>query len=287
MLRRMAFLLLILTLSASAQTKPVPSTGDQQLLDKVDAYLRALFAWDANYKVKIGPLNPSELPDTFEVPVQVTDSKGQSETGTVYVTKDGHYLFRGEIRNLDTDPFAANLAKLRLAGMPSTGPEDAKVTVVEFTDFECPHCRDLFGILKTVEPEFPQVRFVFKDFPLIEIHPWAMTAALGARCTFMSSPAAYWKLQDAIFTNQDSISPDNAWDKITAYGTAAGMSPEPLHACMASPDTKKFIDDEITEGKLLAVESTPTLFINGRQVVSGDKQLLESLIRFELSRAAR
>lgn len=113
-----------------------------------------------------------------------------------------------------------------------------------------------------------------------------MTAALASRCVFESSPAAYWKLQDAIFTNQDSISTDNAWDQITGYAAAAGVSADSLHACMASPVTKKFIDDETAEGKSLSVESTPTLFINGRPVVSGDRELLESLIRFELSRAA-
>ncbi|HEV2490953.1 MAG TPA: thioredoxin domain-containing protein [Candidatus Acidoferrales bacterium] len=285
MIRRIAFVFLLLALSASAQTKTANSAGDQQLLNKVEAYLHVLFAWDADYQVKLGPLSPSKLPDTYEISVQVTDKSGQKETGTVYVTKDGRYLFRGEIRDLETDPFAANLAKLHLNDLPSQGPADARVTVVEFSDFECPHCRDLFRILKTVEPEFPQVRFVIKDFPLVEIHPWAMTAALASRCVFESSAAAYWKLQDAIFTNQDSITSDSAWDQITAYAVTASASADSLHACMASPGTKQFIDDEIAEGKSLSVESTPTLFINGRPVVSGDKQSLETLIRFELSRA--
>ena len=287
MMKRIVLLVLLVAFGAAAQ-QPAPSASaaDQQLLQKVEAYLRVLFAWDADYQVKIGQLGPSKLPDTYEVHIQVTDKKGQSQTGTIYVTKDGRYMFRGEVRDLGSDPFAPNLAKLHLSGVPSSGPADATVTMVEFSDFECPHCRDLFGILKTVEPEFPQVRFVFKDFPLVEIHPWAMTAALGARCAYQSSPAAYWKVQDALFTNQDSISADNVWDQITAYATAAGVSADSLHACMASPDTKKFIDDEIAEGKSLTVESTPTLFINGRPVISGDKQLLESLIRFELSRAA-
>jgi protein-disulfide isomerase len=287
MLRRIAILVAMAAFTAAAQQPASSSSSaNQQLLNKVESYLRTLFAWDSSYQVKLGPLGPSKIPDAFEVPVKVTDGKGQSETGTVYVTKDGRYMFRGEIRDLNADPFAANVAKLHVEGFPSKGPADAKVTAVEFSDFECPHCREMFEILKVVEPEFPQVRFVFKDFPLTAIHPWAMTAALGARCAYQASPEAYWKFQDSVFTNQNAITADNAWDQITAYATAAGVSADSLHACMASPDTKKFIDDEIAEGKSLPVESTPTFFINGRPVINADKPALETLLRFELARSA-
>lgn len=284
-LRRIVLILFSLAaLSAAAQqTNPPSSAADQQLLRKVETYLRYLFAWDSSYKVSVGPLGPSKLPGTVAIPVKVTDSKEQTESGTVYVTKDGRYMFRGEIRDLDADPFAANRSKLRLDGFPSRGPADAKVTVVEFSDFECPHCREMFEILRTVEPEFTQVRWVFKDFPLTTIHPWAMTAALAGRCAYETSPADYWKLEDAIFTNQDAITPDNAWDQLTAFATAAGVPADSFHSCIASPETKKVVDDEIAEGKSLSVDSTPTFFINGRPVANADKALLESLIHFTLS----
>ena len=285
MIRRLALLVAIVAFAATAHQTSAPGAANQELVHKVEAYLRVLFAWDATYRVQVGPLASSRIPDTFEVPVKVTDSKGQSETGTIYVTKDGRYMFRGEIRDMNADPFADNVAKLHLAGYPTQGPAVAKVTVVEFSDFECPHCREMFEILKTVEPEFPRVRFVFKDFPLTTIHPWAMTAALAARCAYESSPAAYWKLWDAIFSNQNAITPDNAWDQITSYSTPAGIPPDQLHTCMASPETKKFVDDEIAEGKALSVDSTPTFFINGRPVINADKQTLETLIRYELSRS--
>jgi protein-disulfide isomerase len=284
MYRRTAILLLVLAFTAGAQTNPAPSPANQQLLNKVEAYLRNLFAWTPEYQVKMGPLEPSKIPDLYKIDVKVTD-KGQTESGTVYVTKDGRYLFRGEIRDMNANPFADNLAKLKIDDVPTKGPADAKVTVVEFSDFECPHCKEMYAILNSLETEFPQVRYVFMDFPLVSIHPWAMTAALAARCAFKSSPSAYWKVRDSIFTNQDSITPDNAWDQITGYAVAAGMDVNALHACMADPATKKAIDDEIAEGKSLAVESTPTLFINGRPVVGGTKELLESILRFTLSHA--
>lgn len=290
----LAVVLVGLAFSAAAQTKPASqsvaqsssaaSPQDQQLLSKVEAYLRVLFAWGPDYQIKLGPAKPAQLPGLDEVPVQV-NHEGHSETGTVYVTKDGRYMFRGEIRDLAVDPFAENRAKLKISDAPSIGPADAKVTVVEFSDFECPHCREMYSILKIVEPEFPQVRFVYKNFPLTEIHPWAMTASIAARCVFQSSPDAFWKIHNQLFDNQDTITADNAWEEVTDFATSAGVSADALHTCMAAPETKTKVEADLAEGKALGVESTPTFFINGRPMIGGDKQTLEQTIRFELARS--
>lgn len=294
MMRRALFLALVATLSAAAQTKPAPSNpathaataipNNDPLLTKVEAYLRVLFAWGPDYQIKLGPAKPAQIPGLDEVPVQVNHD-GHSETGTVYITKDGRYMFRGEIRDLAVDPFAENRAKLHISDAPSIGPADAKVTVVEFSDFECPHCREMYSILKAVEPEFPQVRFVYKNFPLTEIHPWAMTVAVAARCAFQSSPNAFWKVHNQLFDNQDIITADNAWDEVTDFATSAGLSADALHTCMAAPEAKAKVEADLAEGKALGVESTPTFFINGRPMIGGDKQTLEQTLRFELARS--
>ncbi|HEV2615667.1 MAG TPA: thioredoxin domain-containing protein, partial [Candidatus Acidoferrales bacterium] len=241
-----------------------------------------LFAWGPDYQIKLGPAKSAQIPDLEEVPVNVTHA-GQTENGTVYVTKDGHYMFRGEIRDMAEDPFAANRAKITINDSPSIGPADAKVTVVEFSDFECPHCLEMYSILKQVEPEFPQVRFVYKNFPLTEIHPWSMTAAIAGRCAFQSSPDAFWKIHNQLFDNQDAITADNAWDEVTDFATSAGISADAFHACMATPEAKAKVEADLAEGKSLAVASTPTLFINGRPMIGGDKQTLEQTIRFALT----
>lgn len=294
MFKRSAVLtILVLALSApsqanaqskAAQSSPVASPQDQQLLSKVESYLRVLFGWGPDYKVKLGPVSPSQIPDLEEVPVSV-NHEGHDENGTVYVTKDARFMFRGEIRDLSKDPFAENRAKIKLGDSPSTGPSTAKLTVVEFSDFECPHCQALYSILKVVEPEFPRVRFVYKNFPLQEIHPWAMTAALAGRCVYKTvSNAAFLKFQDAIFTNQDAITADNAWDQVTSAAVSAGATADALHSCMTASETKAAVDADIAEGKSLGVESTPTFFINGRAFQGGDRQSLEQIIRFDLAR---
>lgn len=297
MLKSSALLVLAIlaALTVAAQVKPATqsnspaSSENAALLSKVESYLRVLFGWGPEYKVKLGLITPSEIPDLLQIPVSVND-QGHDETGTVYVTKDGHYMFRGEIRDMSKDPFAANRAKIKLGDSPSTGPADAKLTVVEFSDFECPHCQELYSISKVVEPEFPQVRFVYKNFPLEQIHPWAMTAALAGRCVYKSgSSSAFLKFQDAVFTNQDTITADNAWDQLTQFAVAAlgaQGSADALHSCMTAPETKAAVEADIAEGKSLGVDSTPTFFINGRPFVASDRQSLEQIIRFDLRRPA-
>ncbi|HXU21161.1 MAG TPA: thioredoxin domain-containing protein, partial [Verrucomicrobiae bacterium] len=260
---------------AAAQTSTQSSSASPELLSKVESYLRNLFGWGPEYKINLGPVTSAEIPDLLKIPVSV-DFQGNNQKGTVYVTKDAHFMFRGEVRDMTKNPFADNLAKITTANSPSKGPADAKLTVVEFSDFECPHCQEAHNILLQIEPEFPQVRWVFKNFPLAQIHPWAMSAALAGRCVYKTSnDAAFLKFQDSVFTNQSAITPDNAWDMLTGYAVAAGASADALHSCMTDPSTKSAVEADLAEGKSLEVESTPTFFINGRPFQPSDKASFE------------
>jgi protein-disulfide isomerase len=266
----------------STPSSPAASPDQAAILKSTESFLRNLFAWGSDAKVDLGPLQPSVSPDFYNVPVRVTVN-GQTDAGSVYVSKDGKTIFRGDMYTTSADPYADDRAKIHLADTPSRGPADAKVVVVEYSDFECPHCRELYENLKTVEPAYPQVRFVFKDYPLVQIHPWAETAAIGARCAYMQSPSAFWKVHDAIFENQDVISPENVWDKLVGFATDAGLDPAAFKSCLSSDDAKKAVDADRAEGDALGVQSTPTVFVNGRPDVGGDKALLEQFINFELA----
>lgn len=267
---------------SSPPSAPAPSPEQAALLKSTESFLRILFAWGSDAKVDLGPLQPSASPDFYTVPVRVTVS-GQTDVGSVYVSKDGKTVFRGDMFSTSEDPYAEDRAKIHLDNNPSRGPVDAKVIVVEYSDFECPHCRELYENLKTVEPAYPQVRFVFKDYPLVQVHPWAETAAIGARCAYMQSPSAFWKVHDAIFDNQDVISPENIWEKLVGFATDAGLDPAAFKSCLTSDDAKNAVEANRAEGDSLGVQSTPTVFVNGRPDVGGDKNLLEDFIKFELA----
>jgi protein-disulfide isomerase len=264
-------------------TSPTASTPQQaQILQSTEAFVRNLYAWGPEFKVRLGPMTPSASPDFYLVPIHVTVNE-QTDTGAVYVSKDGKTFLRGEMYDMSSNPFAENLAHLNIEGNPALGPENARVTIVEFSDFECPHCRELFRTLKTLEAQYPQVRVVYKDFPLTQIHPWTETASIGARCAYIQSSAAFWKLHDSIFENQDLISTENIWEKLLGFASAANLDTEAFKACMSSPEAKQAVETNRADGVALNVSSTPTVFVNGRMLVTADKALLEQYIKYDLT----
>jgi protein-disulfide isomerase len=278
----------VLPCVAQTSKAPAPSATqssglpDQaQILKTTEAFVRKLFAWGPAFKVKVGPLNQSAATDYYAVPVEITIND-RTDNGEVYVSKDGKTLFRGEMFDMGSDPYADARAHLHLEGNPAKGPSDALVTLVEFGDFECPNCRQLEPILKDVFEKY-KVRLVFKDFPLEQVHPWAKTAAIGGRCAFKQSPDAFWKFHDTIFGNQDSISPENVWDKLMEYARAVGLDTDTFKSCMSSPEALKEVEANQQDGIGLNVNSTPTVFVNGRPVVGGDPNALAQLIEFELA----
>jgi protein-disulfide isomerase len=262
---------------------PAPVSPEQaRLLKSAEAFVRHFFGWGPDIKVTLGPLGPAVSPEFYVVPIQVTLGE-QVQTGQVFVSKDGKTLLRGELYDMAADPFAENRAKAHLDGNPSKGPANARVTVVEFADFQCPHCRELYEELKAIEARYPQVRIVYKDFPLTTIHPWAQTAALGGRCAFQQSPPAFWKVHDSIFDNQDVLSTENVWDKLVEFATQAGLNADTFKACLSSPDAANAVDANRADGVALDVSSTPTVYVNGRPLVGGDVETLSRSIDFELA----
>jgi protein-disulfide isomerase len=269
------------TVAPAAQSSAA-GTGDQdQLLKSAEVFVRDLYAWGPDYAVKLGPVTQSPAPEYYRVPIQVTYN-GQSDNGEVFVSKDGKTLLRGDIFDLSKDPYAGVREHLNAAGNPSMGPESAPVTLVEFADFECPHCREFSDDFASIQQKFPQVRLVYKDYPLVDIHPWAQTAAIGARCAFMQSPAAFWKMHDAIFKNQDNITPDNAWDQLNGFAKDEGLDADAFKACMSSPEAGKAVDANRADAAALGVSSTPTVYVNGRPVVGGDPNTVVQYIQYEL-----
>jgi protein-disulfide isomerase len=268
---------------APPATAAKPPAADQsQIIHSSEAFIRNLFTWGPEYKLKLGPLAPSPAPDFYALPIEVT-FKGQSEGATFYVSKDGKTFIRGEMFDMAADPFAANRARLHIDGNPSKGPANARVTIVEFSDFECPHCREIHTVLQSVEAHYPQIRVIYKDFPITQLHPWAETAAIGARCAFKQSPDSFWKIHDLIFDNQDTISASNIYDELVAFAGQVGLDTDSFKVCLSSPEAKQAVEANHADGVALNVNSTPTLFINGRTLAGGDLNTIEQFIDFELA----
>lgn len=261
--------------------KAPAATVESPIQKTVEAYLRNLYAFGADTIVIASAPKDIGVEGLQEVDVEVRVGENQ-QTGKVYVTKDGKYMFRGELSDLSKDPLAENRAQLQIKDSPSLGPASAPVTLVEFSDFECPVCRSLHDALRGLLPNYPQLRVVFKDFPLEQIHPWARTAAIAGRCAYQQDPKAFWKMYDFIYDGQELISAENAWGKMTDFAAQSGLNAESFKACMASPEAGAAVDASRANGVQLEVGSTPTIFVNGRRIVGADPHTLEQYIKYEL-----
>jgi protein-disulfide isomerase/uncharacterized membrane protein len=152
---------------------------------------------------------------------------------------------------------------------PSKGPADAPVTIVEFSDFQCPACGQAFKDLHDLLRRRSDVRFVFRNFPLDSscneamqrtVHPDACLAAVAAACAARQS--RFWEYHDLLFENQRALDRDSLF----RYAREAGIDLPTFRTCLDDPSVHARITDDVRAGIAAGIESTPTLFINGRRV---------------------
>jgi protein-disulfide isomerase len=250
----------------------------------IEAYLRNLYAFGPDVEVRVDELKETPVAGLSSVDVHVK-VEGNDETAKFYVSKDGKFLFRGDLSDLSKDPLAENRASIRIKDAPVMGDAKAPVTIVEYSDFECPVCRSLHDVMRGLVQHYPQVRLVFLDYPLESIHPWARTGALAGRCAYAQNPAAFWKMYDLIYDTQELIAAGNAYQKMTDYAGQIGLNAEVFKACMAGPEAAAAVDASVANGRELEVQSTPTIFVNGRRLVGADPHALEQYIKYEIAKA--
>jgi protein-disulfide isomerase len=273
----LALLILGIASGSVAQTAP-----QSELQKKIERFLRHVYALGPDVKLVVPEPKDSEVAGLLVTTVELVSGDGH-DTAKMYVSKDGKFLLRGDVVDMGKDPMAENQAKIDLKNVPFVGSPTATVTVVEFADFECPVCRQLHEQLRTLLPNYPQVKFYFKDFPIEQIHPWAKTAALAGRCAFNQNAKSFWKIYDGFYDGQELISAANAWDKAVDYAGQAGLDQAAFKTCLASPEASAAVDASVANAKLLEVTSTPTIFVNGRRVVGADSGTIERFIQYELA----
>lgn len=169
------------------------------------------------------------------------------------------------------------------AGFPSKGPANAAVTIVEFSDFECPYCGGFYPTLKEIEKNYQdRIRIVYRQFPLTSIHPHAMKAAEASLCA--NDQGQFWQMHDAMFTDQANLDVADLKEKAARLSLNTGT----FNTCLDSNKYAAVIKNEILEGAKVGVNGTPSMFINGR-FLSGDQPYddIAKMIDDELSRAAK
>lgn len=176
------------------------------------------------------------------------------------------------------DAERANALAEASADLPSLGPADAPVTIVEFSDFQCPFCKRAQPTVKELLERYPtQVRLAYAHYPLPN-HPWARPAAIAAECAAAQDPGLFWTLHDAYFENQAAMNPSNVADKTREFLAGSGIDLATWNTCATDTASEGYqlasaiVDRTAALGRQMQVSGTPAFFING-QLISGARPI--------------
>ncbi|MGA8868541.1 MAG: thioredoxin domain-containing protein [Candidatus Sulfotelmatobacter sp.] len=286
-IRRCFVLLLVICLGCAAQSTP------PDLARKIERQVRSYYKIPPEVHVLIGPASPSKDWPNFDSVTVTVDSDGKKQDLAFLVSKDHNSMMRMVKFDLSKDPFAEIMSKIDITGRPTRGAKASKVVVVNFDDFECPFCSRMHQVLfpEILKEYGDRVTFVYKDYPLTEIHPWATHAAVDANCLAAQNGDAYWDFADYIHANQHEVSNEKtpgarfeALDRLAMLqGQKHNLDVVKLQSCVKAQDETAVKASE-KEGDAIGVEATPTMFINGEKI---DGAVPISELRASLDRALR
>jgi len=268
MMRRAVVAVLLICLGCSAQSPP------SDVARLVERQVRSHYALPSDVKVVVGPLRASEFPNYDALTVTMSSSNKKQDLEFL-LSRDHKALVRFTKFDLTSDPYAEIMKKIDVGGRPTRGNINAKVTVVNYDDFECPFCSRMHtALFPGLFKEYgDRVLFIYKDYPLEEIHPWAVHAAMNANCLGAQNGDAYWDYADYLHANQSAINGEKGrdgqnaeLDKLAALqGQKHNLDVGKLQACLKAQDDKA-VRASIHEGDTVGVDATPTMFVNGQKL---------------------
>lgn len=269
-----ALLALSITVGCKAQSSANTALDSATLARRVEVLVRAQYNLPAEFDVTVGARKPSNISGYETLPVTIAHG-AKSQVVDFLISADGQKFGR-----LETVDLANNaMFHIDTANRPMRGNVAAKVTVINFDDLECPYCARMHQTLfpATLKHYGDKVRFVYKDFPLLEIHPWAMRAAVDADCLGAQSTDAYWAFVDYVHSHGDEVNGQDhdlaksqaALDRITRQqATIANLDTAKLGACLTAQDETR-VRASLKEGLALGIDGAPAVFVNGERINGG------------------
>jgi protein-disulfide isomerase len=203
------------------------------------------------------------------------------------MSPDGKFVAFAEVEDVTSDPFKAVAEKIKVDGEPMKGKKDAKVTIVEYSDFQCPYCARAHATIEdqVMKQYGDKVRLLYKHFPL-GFHKWAEPAAVATECAAEQDQDAYWKLYDFYFKNQQQITPENLRDKTLETLAGTKVDQAKFTDCYDNKKTLEQVKAEMAEGQEVGVTGTPAFIINGRKLSGAQPfERFKDIIDDELQRA--
>ena len=281
-LKRTLLLFVLVCLGCSAQANPDP------LSLRIERQLRVSYSVPATVKIVLTSPRTSEFPN-YDAVTATFDDGSKKQNYEFLLSKDRNTLIRMTRMDISKDPYAEVMKKIDTSGRPVRGNRNAKVVVVNYDDFQCPYCsrahETLFPAL--LKEYGDRVAFIYKDFPLAEIHPWAIHAAVDANCLAAQNNDAYWDFADSIHANRQVVNSEKgleaqfaAIDKLTqTTGDKFKLDSGKLQACVKA-QKEDAVRASMKEGEALGITGTPTMFVNG-QMLDGARPASEIRALFD------
>jgi protein-disulfide isomerase len=270
--------------SAQAPTAEAPKfpaldpknfTASKPTKEDINAFLTASWGYDENRVWQVAAILKTPVDGLSKVVVYVGDKSGAQKPGafSFFALPDGKHIISGEdVYPFGAKPYDEARAKLQAeANGAYRGSADKTLELVEFADFQCPHCKEVQANMDKLAADFPKARIVFQNYPLERIHLQARLAALYGVCVAkLGGNQAFFTFAGAAFEGQDGLATaDGAQLTLNSAVTKAGLDPAKVDACSKTPETADSVDKSVKLAQDLNINLTPTLMINGRQLPIG------------------
>ena len=276
------------TVPVFPKTNPADFTASSPTKDVIDSFLEANWGYDEDRMWQVQAILKTPVEGVTKVSVLVADKgpKPQIMQMIFFVLPDGKHLILGDqILNFGAHPWAEIRQQMQQsADGPYRGSADKSLEIVEFADFQCPHCKSAQANMDKLAVDFPKARIVFQLFPLASIHPEAVNAAEYGLCVSkMGGSTAFFQFAAAVFDGQDGLgTPDGATLTLNSAVTKAGLDPAKVSGCAATPEIKAAVDASVKLGNDVGVNQVPTLLINGYEVqANAPYEVLKKIVEFE------
>ena len=201
----------------------------------------------------------------------------------ILISDDGKHLIIGELLDSTVDPLKEIRDKISLANVPYKGAEDASVTIVEYSDFQCPFCKRGSDMLPLLLEEFKgKIKIVFKQMPLPN-HNWAKQASIASLCSYEQGNDKFWDFHDIVFNRQQQININNAADKFKEFAEEIKIDSNKFSTCINSEEIAARVEKDMNEAISLGINSTPTFVVDGIVVPGANLPGLKSAINSRLA----
>lgn len=263
-------------------------TAASPTVDTVNGFLRSLWGYDANRIWRVAAIEATQAAGVSKVVVFVSEKtpNAKVQTTAFFVMPDGtHAIADGSsMVTFGATPFADLRKTLQArADGPARGAASKDLLLVEFSDLQCPHCKEEQSTMDQLVKDFPNARMVYQSFPLVDIHPSAFVAAAYGACVAKQKNDAFFPYAQAVFDTQAMLTPEDTTKTLQAAVTKAGLDPAAITACAGTQATKDEVNASIKLAQDAGVTQTPMLAVNGHLLPLGaiSYETLKQIIAFQ------